>query len=116
MEGVLLASDDVAQSDKLWSSENPTPDSSIAPFRIFNIGNNQPVKLGEYIEAIEQALGKKAFKKLLPLQPGDVQDTYADSSKLSQTLGYKPSTPVREGVEKFVEWYIKDSQNFSKLR
>ena len=111
--GVLRANDDVAQLDSFWSSDHPNPDSSRAPFRIFNIGNNQPVKLGECIEAIEQALGKKASKKLLPLQPGDVPDTYADSSKLDQTLGYQTTTPFRKGVKLFVEWYLKDFQTFA---
>ena len=107
VEGVLRASDDIAKSDYSWSSENPTPDSSNAPFRIFNIGNNQLVKLGEYIDAIEESLGKKAIKNLLPLQPGDVPETYADSSKLSKTLGYQPSTSVKEGVKRFTDWYQK---------
>lgn len=111
VEGVLRASDDVAKSDPSWSSDHPNPDSSIAPFRIFNIGNNHPVKIGEYIEAIEHALNKKAFKKLLPIQPGDVTDTYADSSKFAKTLGYQPSTPVQEGVKLFVEWFLKDFQS-----
>ena len=115
-EGILLTSDDVAQSDYSWSSEHPNPDSSRAPFRIFNIGNNQPVKLGEYIEAIERALGKKALEKLLPLQPGDVPDTYADSSKLAKTLGYKPCTPVMEGVQQFVEWYLNDFQTLAHMQ
>jgi len=110
VEGILRASDNIAQPDSSWSSDNPSPDSSCAPFRIFNIGNNQPMKLGEYIEAIEDALGKKAHKTLLPLQPGDVPDTYADSSKLTQTLGYQPSTSVRDGVKQFVEWYQGDYQ------
>jgi UDP-glucuronate 4-epimerase len=113
VEGILHASDDIAQPDSSWSSDDPNPDSSSAPFRIFNIGNNQPVQLGEYIEAIEESLGKKARKTLLPLQSGDVPDTYADSSKLAQTLGYQPSTSVREGVKRFVEWYQKHYSELS---
>jgi UDP-glucuronate 4-epimerase len=116
IEGIMRASDDIAQPDSSWSSDRPNPDSSSAPFRIFNIGNNQPVKLGEYIDAIEEALGKQAQKKLLPLQPGDVPDTYADSTKLAHILGYQPSTPVKDGVEQFVEWYLKDYQTMSKGR
>ena len=111
MEGVIRASDEIAQSDASWSSDHPSPDTSLAPFQIFNIGNNQPVKLGEYIEAIEEALDKKALKKMLPLQPGDVPDTFADSSKLVQNLGYQPSTPVKEGVKQFVEWFLNDFQS-----
>jgi|TARA_B100000959_G_C14899919_1_gene590457 UDP-glucuronate 4-epimerase len=74
------------------------------------------VELGEYINAIEEALGKKANKNLLPLQPGDVPDTYADSSKQVQTLGYQPSTSVRGGVKRFVEWYLNDYQTLAKVR
>ena len=109
------ASDEIARSDASWSSEHPNPDTSLAPFRIFNIGNNQPVKLGEYIEVIEQALDKKALKIMLTLQPGDVPDTYADSSKLAQNLGYQPCTPVKEGVKKFVEWFLNDYQIFESI-
>jgi UDP-glucuronate 4-epimerase len=116
VEGILRASDDIAQPDSSWSSDDPNPDSSSAPFRIFNIGNNQPVKLGEYIEAIEETLGKKARKNLLPLQPGDVPDTYANSSKLAQNLGYQPSTSVREGVKRFVEWYLNNHQTLANGR
>jgi UDP-glucuronate 4-epimerase len=116
VEGILRASDDIAQPDLSWSSDCPNPDSSIAPFRIFNIGNNQPVKLGEYIEAIEEALGKKAIKTLLPLQPGDVPDTYADSTKLTQILGYKPSTSVKKGVKKFVEWYQENNSELPEKK
>ncbi|MCB1838497.1 MAG: nucleotide sugar epimerase, partial [Alcanivoracaceae bacterium] len=79
--------------------------TSNAPFRIFNIGNNNPVKLTEYIEAIEKATGKTAIKELLPLQPGDVPDTYADVSELERSVGYKPATTVTEGVANFVAWY-----------
>ncbi|WP_189472654.1 NAD-dependent epimerase [Halomonas qijiaojingensis] len=105
VEGVIRASDDIAQPDPAWSSAEPDPASSNAPYRIFNIGNNNPVKLNAYIEAIEEAVGKKALKELLPLQPGDVPDTYADSTALEQAVGYKPATPVKEGVAKFVAWY-----------
>lgn len=105
VEGVIRSSDQIAQPNPEWDSNNPDPATSNAPFRIFNIGNNNPVKLSAYIEAIEQALGKKAIKDLLPLQPGDVPDTYADSSELEKATGYKPATPVKEGVANFVKWY-----------
>ncbi|ANF58405.1 NAD-dependent epimerase [Halotalea alkalilenta] len=105
VEGVIRASDDIAASNTKWDSAQPSPDSSNAPFRIFNIGNNNPVELIKYIEAIELALDKKANKELLPLQPGDVPDTYADSSALEKAVAYKPSTPVQEGVTRFVKWY-----------
>ncbi|MGH8454750.1 MAG: capsular biosynthesis protein CpsI, partial [Nevskiales bacterium] len=83
----------------------PDPASSSAPFRIFNIGNSNPVKLNEFIEAIEEALGRKAIRELLPLQPGDVPDTYADVSELVQSVGYRPATPVDTGVARFIDWY-----------
>jgi UDP-glucuronate 4-epimerase len=104
-EGVIRASDQIAQPNPEWNSDRPDPASSNAPWRIFNIGNNSPVKLSEYIEAIEEAVGKKAVQELLPLQPGDVPDTYADVSELVNTTGYKPATPVKLGVANFVNWY-----------
>ncbi|MCH8553027.1 MAG: NAD-dependent epimerase [Natronospirillum sp.] len=103
--GVIKASDQIAEPNPEWDSNNPDPATSNAPFRIFNIGNNNPVKLIEYIEAIEEALGMKAEKELLPLQPGDVPDTFADSTALEEAVNYKPATPVKEGVAMFVEWY-----------
>lgn len=105
VEGVICSSDNIAQSDSNWNSNNPNPCTSNAPFRIYNIGNNDPVKLIEYIRAIEKALGKTAKLDLLPLQPGDVPDTYADSSQLINNVGYRPNTSVDEGVQKFVQWY-----------
>ncbi len=104
-EGVVRASDQIAHTNPDWSSNTPDPASSNAPFRIFNIGNNQPVKLIEYVAALEAALGRKSKVELLPLQPGDVPDTFADVSGLQHAVGYKPSTPVTEGVAAFVEWY-----------
>ncbi|QFT85262.1 UDP-glucose 4-epimerase [Halomonas sp. THAF12] len=105
VEGVVRASDDVAKANHEWSSDAPDPATSNAPYRIFNIGNNDPVKLSAYIEAIEEALDKKVIKDLLPLQPGDVPDTYADSTELESAVGYKPATPVKDGVYNFVSWY-----------
>jgi len=105
VEGVLRASDDIAQPSPAWRSDHPDPATSSASFRIFNIGNNRPVKLGEYIDAVERALGKRAERTLLPLQPGDVPDTYADAGELERAVGYKPSTPIEVGVTRFVEWY-----------
>ena len=105
VEGVIRASDRIATPDPGWSSDAPDPATSDAPFRIFNIGNNAPVRLGEYIEAIEEAVGRKAVCELMPLQPGDVPDTYADVSELERAVGYRPGMPVKEGVRRFVEWY-----------
>lgn len=104
-EGVIRSSDQIAQSDPNWNSDQPSPATSKAPFRIFNIGNNNPVKLIEYIKAIEKALGKEAIMDLLPLQPGDVPDTFADSTALENAVGYKPSVSVEDGVKQFVDWY-----------
>lgn len=105
VEGVIRAADNIAEPNSNWSSDAPDPATSNAPYRIFNIGNNNPVKLLDYIEAVEEATGKKALKQLLPLQPGDVPDTYADVSNLSNTLGYQPRTPVIFGVSEFVKWF-----------
>lgn len=105
VEGVIRASDNIAEPNPDWNSDAPDPATSNAPYRIFNIGNNSPVKLSEYIEAVEDALGKPAIKELLPLQPGDVPDTFADVSELVNRVGYKPATPVRVGVANFVKWY-----------
>lgn len=104
-EGVIRASDQIAQPNPQWDSGNPDPATSSAPYRVFNIGNNSPVKLLDYVEAAEEALGKKAIREYLPLQPGDVPDTFADVSELVKAVGYKPATPVKEGVRRFVEWY-----------
>jgi UDP-glucuronate 4-epimerase len=105
VEGVIRASDQIAAPNPAWNSASPDPATSNAPWRLFNIGNNSPVNLIEYINAIEQVLGKQAIKELLPLQPGDVPDTYADASRLQQAVGYKPATPVTQGVAAFIDWY-----------
>ena len=104
-EGVIRASDDIARPNSEWDSDDPDPATSNAPFRIFNIGNNQPVKLAAYIAAIEETLGMTAEKQLLPLQLGDVPDTFADVSGLVKAVGYKPAISVKDGVRYFVEWY-----------
>jgi UDP-glucuronate 4-epimerase len=92
-------------SDKSWSGLAPDPASSFAPYRIYNIGNNKPVELLRFIEIIEEKLGKKAIKKFLPLQDGDVPETYADIDDLVREINFKPSTSIEEGVTKFVDWY-----------
>ncbi len=104
-EGVIRTSDRIAEPNPDWSSDEPDPASSNAPFRIYNIGNNAPVKLMQYIEAIEAALGVEAKKEFLPAQPGDVADTYADVSELVAAVGYRPTTKVQDGVRAFVDWY-----------
>lgn len=105
VEGVIRASDQIATPNADWNAQHPDPATSNAPFRIYNIGNSAPVPLTDYIEAVEAAVGRKARKELLPLQPGDVPDTYADVSTLVAAVGYKPATPVYEGVARFVAWY-----------
>ncbi len=105
VEGVIRASDDIAEPNPQWSGEAPDPATSNAPYRLFNIGNNRPVALIDYIEALEETLGRKATRELMPLQPGDVASTYADVSALEAAVGYRPATPVREGVRQFVHWY-----------
>lgn len=105
VEGVIRASDDIASPNPLWDAALPDPATSSAPFRIFNIGNASPVPIRRYISAIEDALGMKAIEELLPLQPGDVPETFADVSELQRRFDYKPITPVEVGVARFVEWY-----------
>jgi UDP-glucuronate 4-epimerase len=105
VEGIIRVLDRPALPSPDWDSDNPDPAVSSAPYRIYNIGNNNPVELMDYIEALEASLGKKAEKILLPLQPGDVPDTYADVDDLVAQFGYKPSMSVEHGVQKFVDWY-----------
>ena len=104
-EGVIRASDRPASPNPGWDAARPDPATSNAPFRIYNIGNSSPVRLGDYIAAIEQAAGRKAIREMLPMQPGDVADTFADISDLAADLGYRPQVPVGEGVRRFVDWY-----------
>jgi UDP-glucuronate 4-epimerase len=104
-EGVIRALDRVPQADPGFDRASPDPATSWAPYRIFNIGNNQPVELMAFIEALEQALGKKAEKNFLPMQNGDVQATYADVTDLATATGFKPRTELVDGVRRFVDWY-----------
>ena len=104
--GVVAALDRIAAPDPGWDGDNPDPATSKAPYRLYNIGNNRPVELMRYIEVLENCLGRKAEKNLLPLQVGDVPDTWADAEDLVREVGYRPSTPVEEGIAKFVEWYL----------
>jgi len=106
VEGVGAAVDHVAAPDLQWNSLDPNPCSSSAPYRIYNIGNQKPVALLRYIEVLEQSLGRKAKKNLLPMQPGDLPDTWADVDALAREVGYRPSTELEQGVKHFVEWYL----------
>ena len=105
VEGVIRTLDYIAQPNKDWNGETPDSATSKAPFRVYNIGNQTPVELLDYIETIEKHLGKTAEKELLPLQPGDVVDTYADVADLVKNVGYKPNTSIDEGIKKFIAWY-----------
>ena len=105
VEGVIRVLDRPAEPNPQWSGDTPDSGTSQAPWRVYNIGNNSPVELLDYIEAIEEALGIKAEKDLLPLQPGDVPDTYADVDDLVKEFDYKPSMNVQQGVKNFVKWY-----------
>jgi UDP-glucuronate 4-epimerase len=105
VEGVIRASDRIAAPDPAWDPANPDPATSNAPYRVFNIGNNAPVTVIQYIEAIEKAVGRRAVRELLPRQPGDLQDTRADTSALEAAVGYRPGVTVEDGVRRFVDWY-----------
>lgn len=105
VEGIIRTLDHPATPNQAWSGDKPDPGTSSAPARIYNIGNHQPVELLHFIEVLEQALGKKAVKKLLPIQPGDVPATYADVEDLTRDVGFAPATPIEEGIARFVQWY-----------
>jgi UDP-glucuronate 4-epimerase len=106
VQGVVAAVDQVATADPSWDSDAPDPAGSNAPYKIYNIGNQRPVELLRYIEVLEQCLGRRAQKNLLPMQPGDLPDTWADVEALARDVGYRPSTDLESGVKQFVEWYL----------
>jgi UDP-glucuronate 4-epimerase len=106
-EGVIRACDRIARPNPAWDGAAPDPGTSRAPYRLYNIGNNRPVELLRYIELLETYLGRKAEKNLLPLQAGDVPDTWADIEDLQRDVGYTPATPVEVGVRQFVDWYLE---------
>lgn len=105
VEGVVRVLDTIPQPNPHWSSLTPDPGTSQAPYRIFNIGNNQPVELLDFISTLERCLGRTATKTLLPMQPGDVRETYADVDDLMRDVGFRPATPIATGIARFVEWY-----------
>lgn len=105
VEGIVRILDRPAPANPDWRGDRPDPGTSLAPWRVYNIGNNSPVELMDYISALEKALGKKATMELLPLQPGDVPDTFADVSDLMEEFNYKPGTRVDDGIARFVAWY-----------
>jgi UDP-glucuronate 4-epimerase len=105
VEGIIRVMERVPQPDPNWSSEKPDCGSSSAPYRLYNIGNHNPVELGHFIEVLEGKLGKKAKQNLLPLQDGDVPATYADVEDLARDVGFRPATPIEAGISRFVDWY-----------
>jgi UDP-glucuronate 4-epimerase len=105
VEGVIRVTDQPAQANAAWSGDTPDPGTSAAPYRVYNIGNNNPVELMHLIETLEKALGKEAVKNFMPIQPGDVPATWADVDALSHDVGFRPATPIEVGVESFIEWY-----------
>jgi UDP-glucuronate 4-epimerase len=105
IEGVIRCIDKVALPNIEWDAENPDPSCSLAPYRIYNIGNSSPIKLMDFIQSIELACGKEAVKDYLPMQPGDVYQTNADTSALERNIGYKPSKDLFEGIKETVEWF-----------
>lgn len=105
VQGVIRTAHQTATPDPSWNPAHPNPATSSAPYRLYNIGNNQPVELLEFVSAIEDALGKKAVRQYLPMQPGDVPATAANIDQLATDTGFRPSTPIREGVARFIQWY-----------
>jgi len=105
VEGMARLLDKIPQPDPMWDGKSPDPGRSYAPYRIYNIGNNQPVELLYFIEVLEKALGREARKQMLPMQPGDVVETYADIETLAREVNFRPATDLETGINKFVEWY-----------
>jgi len=105
VEGLLRVMDRIPQPDPQWNGQRPDPGTSSAPYRVYNIGNNQPVELLEMISLVEQCLGRTATKHFLPMQPGDVPETYADVDDLVRDTGFRPGTPLQEGIARFIDWY-----------
>jgi UDP-glucuronate 4-epimerase len=105
VEGVVRVMDTLPQPNPLWSGLDPDPGTSKTPYRVYNIGNNQPVELLHFIEVLETCLGRKVEKQLLPMQAGDVPETYADVDDLMRDVGFRPATSIDEGLARFVEWY-----------
>ncbi len=105
VEGIVRVIQHPPQGNKAWTGAHPDPSTSKAPYKVYNIGNNDPVTLMDFISGIEEELGIKAEKIMMDLQPGDVPATYADVQDLMDDLGYKPETPIRDGIKAFIDWY-----------
>ena len=112
VEGIVRVINNPAKRDPSWNGKDGRVSTSSAPYKVYNIGNNNPVKLMDFITAIENKLGKTIEKNMMPLQAGDVPATYADVSDLVEDLNYKPATPIQEGIDKFVDWYRAFYANF----
>lgn len=112
VEGIYRLITHIPEPNTTWDAKNPDPSSSTAPYKVFNIGNNQPVELNYFIESIEKALGKKAKRNLMPLQPGDVVETFANVDHLTDAVGFKPDTKIEDGIASFVSWY----KDYYKIR
>lgn len=107
VSGIVKLLPEAPTGNKLWDGDHPDPSSSFAPYRVFNIGNNKPVELLRFIEVLEEKIGKKAIKNFMPIQPGDVPETYADIEALENAVGFRPLTSIEEGIGKFVDWYLE---------
>lgn len=107
IESVVRVMERIPQPNANWTDGSQNPGSSAAPYRIYNIGNHQPEELLEFIETIEECLGRKAIKNMLPIQPGDVLETYADVDELMHDVGFRPNTPLKEGIQNFIDWYLE---------
>ena len=105
IEGVVRVMANLPEPNPAWTGDDPDPGTSYAPYKLYNIGNNAPVQLTQFISAIEDALGQKAKKEFLDMQPGDVPATYADVDNLMKDVGFKPATPIETGIQRFIEWY-----------
>lgn len=105
IEGVMRVTDKIPEGNAQWNGDCPDPASSLSPYRLYNIGNNQPVKLSRFVDALEEAIGKPAIKNFLPIQAGDVLSTCADVDALMDSVDFKPATPIEEGIQQFVHWY-----------
>jgi UDP-glucuronate 4-epimerase len=115
VEGIIRVTDQPAMANTDWDASFPDPGTSSAPYRLYNIGNSKPVLLMDFIEAIEKALGKTATKELLPMQPGDVAATYADIEDLIESVDYRPQTPVQDGINNFITWYLEHMHKEEQL-
>jgi UDP-glucuronate 4-epimerase len=105
VDAMIPLMDRIPQANPDWDSNHPDPSTSSAPYRIYNIGNNQPTELSYFIEVLQKAIGKKADLRYLPMQPGDVLSTYADVDSLAEAVGFKPRTQIEDGIAQFVAWY-----------